>query len=596
MANYYVSSVAYTAVPIWTALATLAVGAFRRQVSPTIGNERVFKVTAITTGITGASEPAWNLTYGTTTTDAGVTWTCRGGQEADQSAGNWTAPMARMSQLPGNTNAQTSHPIVAGDTVFLSSDHAETQTGVYTAGTSTFSITMLSVSRTGATLPPTSTDLLRGASVTTTSTSGNQNLSWADAYVWGVDFFAATLLLHSSNGNGTTELDNCSSQTTGSGGSYAIYVGNSGTSLTRWKNSFVKFSNAAGQIILPGNTPFEWIDTNPAGSKVSAFQGTVPTVAIRTGARNVALLLFEGLDLSSLTGTIFSPSNNPGMNDVRFRDCKINNSVTLWPQGPTVQAVTPNAQIMFDNCDDSTNDRNYRMARATPGGLLQTSTALVRAGGNTDGTTLFSWQMINNNNQLPTILALGNPIQFQEIAQRYNTTGSSKTATLYGISSFSAIPTNANMWIDVQYLGSSASPIASGVSSRVADALAAPANLTADTSSWNGNVSARQNSFAYSVGALMSVADNAAGCTFICTASSGNSASSEPAGYAACVDGGTVTDGSCTFMAMWRWKIVSPSFTPQVAGTIKVIPRTRLIASMSATANLLVIDPQFVLT
>src|SRR5580698_9881369 len=100
MANYYVSSVAWTAVTQWAALATVTVGTLRRQLAtPTAGNERVFVVSAITTGITGSSEPSWQLGNNQTTTDAGVTWTEIAGQEAHQLAGNWTAPFARLGSV-----------------------------------------------------------------------------------------------------------------------------------------------------------------------------------------------------------------------------------------------------------------------------------------------------------------------------------------------------------------------------------------------------------------------------------------------------------------------------------------------------------------
>ena len=52
-----------------------------------------------------------------------------------------------------------------------------------------------------------------------------------------------------------------------------------------------------------------------------------------------------------------------------------------------------------------------------------------------------------------------------------------------------------------------------------------------------------------------------------CTASSGNSAASEPAGYASCVDGGSVTDGSCTFRAGCRFSMVV-TLTAQMVGYI----------------------------
>lgn len=76
--------------PLWAAATTYAVGAV---VQPTTLNQvfdygtvnsnsytyGLFECTAITTGISAGSEPAWG-TVGTTVVDGGVTWTRRGGQ------------------------------------------------------------------------------------------------------------------------------------------------------------------------------------------------------------------------------------------------------------------------------------------------------------------------------------------------------------------------------------------------------------------------------------------------------------------------------------------------------------------------------------
>lgn len=57
---------------VWTS-ATYAVGDVR---IPTAGSWYQFRVTGITTGISGATEPEWSEVLDDTTTDGGVTWTC----------------------------------------------------------------------------------------------------------------------------------------------------------------------------------------------------------------------------------------------------------------------------------------------------------------------------------------------------------------------------------------------------------------------------------------------------------------------------------------------------------------------------------------
>src|SRR5437660_916842 len=153
--NWYVNSVDYTAVTQWAALTTLAVGAIRRQLSaPAVNSERCFRVSAITTGVTGAAEPTWNATNNATTTDSGVTWTECTGQEAHQRDNGatvvWTAPAARIGCLMGSGK----NIVAAGDTIYLSSDHAETQSSaaitIQGSGTTQSPVSMISVSKAGS--------------------------------------------------------------------------------------------------------------------------------------------------------------------------------------------------------------------------------------------------------------------------------------------------------------------------------------------------------------------------------------------------------------------------------------------------------------
>ena len=59
----------------WQATTTYPIGAMTQ---PTISNGYFYRVTAITTGSSGASQPTWPTTVGTTVVDTGVTWTCVG--------------------------------------------------------------------------------------------------------------------------------------------------------------------------------------------------------------------------------------------------------------------------------------------------------------------------------------------------------------------------------------------------------------------------------------------------------------------------------------------------------------------------------------
>jgi hypothetical protein len=128
MADWYLSTVAYDAIAAWQATHTYAVGDIVRQTAPTFPGQRCFRASAITTGISGGSEPAWNLGLAAATTDSGVTWTeCTGNSARQQNGGvtnTWTAPARHFENLHVSGN----NAVAAGDRVFVSSDHAETIT------------------------------------------------------------------------------------------------------------------------------------------------------------------------------------------------------------------------------------------------------------------------------------------------------------------------------------------------------------------------------------------------------------------------------------------------------------------------------------
>jgi hypothetical protein len=120
--------------------------------------------------------------------------------------------------------------------------------------------------------------------------------------------------------------------------------------------------------------------------------------------------------------------------------------------------------------------------------------------------------------------------------------------------------------MELEYLGTSGSSQSTLADDAVANVLATPADQTTSTADWDDGLTARANSFGYAVGNIRKVATNT-GRAFICTAASGNSAASEPAGYATAVDGDSITDGSCTFKAMRRQK-VNVTFTAAEQGPV----------------------------
>ena len=218
--------------------------------------------------------------------------------------------------------------------------------------------------------------------------------------------------------------------------------------------------------------------------------------------------------------------------------------------------------MRFLRCDNA--GHNYRSEYYDYAGALTSETTAVRTGGATDQTTKIAWKLVTSANA-----SLGAPLQTFPIARWNAVTGSNRTVTIHGIVNATAVPNTDEIWIDVDYLGDASSALSSNKSSRIADFLASGSAITADsTSAWDSVAAARQNSQAYSLGAMISLSSNP-GRLFFCT-TAGTSAGSEPAGYASAVDGGSVTDGTAVFRAGCRFKmaVTLTSPQPQQAGMI----------------------------
>lgn len=543
MATWFGSSVAYTAVTQWAALTTLAVGAIRRQLAaPAVNSERCFRVSAITTGITGAAEPAWTLTKAGVTTDAGVTWTECTGNSAQNTAGAMNAPFARITTALSFA--------LTGDTVLFANNHAETQSTADIssggAGSAGAPVQMVSIDSAG--------NYSAGASVTTTTTRAIA-LNPAAADWWGWTFncgTGATTAGISVGGTGTIfqRFVNCALNKLGTTAASNAFNINNDTAggTTVFENTTVQFGNT-GDRMLPRAGTFIWRNTP------SAIQGgTVPPTLFTTGS--FSLHLYSGVDFSALTTAVFSGGSNLVMS---LTDCKFAAGAAA-----ITAATNPNAGQVSSVASDSAAKEFAQTFNDRTGGLV-TETTLVRTGGASDAVTAFSHKITTLATANWSVPSYGIPFAY------WNTTiGASVTLTVYGILSAAALPNNDDVWIDGQFFGTAGSTLASGVTTTKASPVAANAAVTASTQAWDSLVTARQNTHGYTIGDFIKVATNP-GRVFICT-TTGTSAGSEPGGYASAVDGGSVTDNTAIFRAMVRFQL-AVSVTPQVLGPIYITPK-----------------------
>ena len=536
-------TIAFTNCPTWQMEKNLALS--RGMIIQNGTGTHLFIVS--TAGTTGnGSEPTWNTTAGNTTADNTVTWTCIG---AVGSFTGWRAPFARLQ------SAVTTNWMAAGDTCFVGDDHAETQAAAETVtlpNSATTTTKILCVDHT-TTLPAGPSNYKTTATVTTT---GNNALTINGAgEVYGITLSAgsgavAAGLTVGSSGLGTYfVMDSCALVKAGTASGF-ITVG-AANSTVYLNNTTVKFGNTADFIAPVGQ--MYWTNT------ASAIQGaTIPTTLISVSSV-IPICLLDGLDISALSsGTLFSNGGQAGF--YICQNCRISSAMVLGQP-----ASGRNASYQLIVSDSAAT--NYRAELWNGNGSQVTETTLIRTGGASNGTTSYSWKIVTTASNVRWFT----PFQAMQIGIWNATTAANVTVTLYGMWNAAALPLNDDTWFDVEYLGSSATPVASFGTGTKSNALASGTALTADTSAWDSLVTARANTTAYSVGNTIKVASNP-GRVFFCT-TAGTSAGSEPGGYASAVDGGSVTDNTAVFRAATRFKlaVTLSSPQPQLAGDLFAI-------------------------
>lgn len=360
----------------------------------------------------------------------------------------------------------------AGDRYLVAHDHAESTAAAVTLtfkGTSASPDRALCVNRAGS-VPPVAADL-RTTAVAAVS-GGNNFLIGGVAYIYGIIFecgsgSAATVFLGSGQTSGSLQVfDNCLFSILSTGVASRITPVNSANGRVRYLNCTVKFA-AVAQAIRNAAGSFQWGNN---GTSILAAGSSIPTSLVILYSHGV--MRFEGLDLSSLGAgnTIFDAI--PGANSISMVNCKLGASVTV--------AVAPadiyQGYVDVIGCDSGgTVARNERYHYT---GTLTTETTIVRTGGASAGTTAYTWKVAATANNERDFA-----FETFEGALWNSTGGSPKTLTVHIVTDNVTL-TDAEIWLEVEYLGSSAAPIASLIADAPATVLSAAANQAASTATW----------------------------------------------------------------------------------------------------------------
>jgi hypothetical protein len=366
---------------------------------------------------------------------------------------------------------------LAGDIFFVAHDHAETSgTAVTTtfAGTDANPNKVYCVDR-GGSVPPVSADLRTTAQIITTGAIG-QTFAGTLAECYGIQLHAGT-----STGAATINLGNTSSRSQRF--TKCQFRLNASATTSR-----INFNNAANANAI------HLRDCTVSFSHVSQFMNTAGRVYWRntqtplvTGAiiptvlmsfSNTGFWFFEGCDLSasgsgkSLVNGVTTNSNQSAV----YKDCKL---------GASVNIVSANAnayggvEATLIRCDSG--DTNYRTEKYAFSGTQTTETTIVRTGGASDGTTPISWKIVTTINCRWEF-----PFECLPISIWNETVGSPVTVTVEGICSSGSVPNTDDLWLDVEYFGTSGFPLGTETTSNKADGLATGTPLPVGSGTWGG--------------------------------------------------------------------------------------------------------------
>jgi hypothetical protein len=460
-----------TDTPNWTSVKNTSVS-LGKIITDNAGTHIFICSTAGTAG--NGSEPSWNTSaIGNTTADNTVTWTYIG-----TSFSNWAAPHARLN------NAGASTWGAAGDSFYFADDHAEITQPVASTilslpGTNASPNFCYSIDHT-LSLPVSSGGLKTGASISVQSgtLSVNGSSTGQCAYFYGFSFTVGNggsgvgnLDFGFSIAASWTKLDSCALRLNNTNTGSGIITGNTNTALVELINTTMQFGATAQ--ILRANTVGKAIWRNTA----SAIQGaTIPTNLLSGGSQGVMIL--EGIDLSALGSNTIVAAGTSALSSALFSlvDCKLGSGAVIAATpvnsgGPFVDAI---------RCDSG--GTTYVQRRYWYQGTLSEETTIVRTGGASDGITPISWKIVTTANSKWV-----SPFEAFPISIWNAITGGNVTVTVYGIWGGGAVPNNDDIWIEVEYLGSASSPLASFADSTKSNNLATASALSSDGSSWGGS-------------------------------------------------------------------------------------------------------------
>jgi len=366
----------------------------------------------------------------------------------------------------------------AGDRIWFSNNHAESTAGAVTlVFPGTFAAPNQLLCGDDAAEPPTAL-----ATTGSIATTGANSLTVAgNLYAYGLILScgsgASTVTLGLINGDSNWQVwDSCALRVAATGGASRLRIGPSSGGVEgacELINCTLKFGNTAQGLNIG------WATVTVRGGGLDGAGSAITTFVATATATGFGGLLVDGFDFSAgaaALNLIASGCAAPGK--FIFRNCKLPASWSglLFAGAPTHFGV----RAEMYNC--SASDTNYGLWVEDLAGSIKHETTLVLTGGASDGTTTISWKMATTANAEYPLIVLRSP----EFYAWVDSTGSALTATVEILYDGVTALTDADVWLEVEYLGTSGFPLGGFADDCKADVLANAADQTASSATWSG--------------------------------------------------------------------------------------------------------------
>ena len=374
----------------------------------------------------------------------------------------------------------------AGDNFYVAHDHAQTAAAITTItspGTDASPCRIMCVDRAG-TVPPVEADLRTTATVTTT---GNFSITLAGSVsdCYGITFTCADGTANAAASYNNTAGRACKFRSctfrTASTGTGAIQRFNSGgtSNFTILDNCSFEFKHI-GQYMFHMGGRIHW-----RNSPTAIIGATFPTNLFRWGA--AGRWIMEGVNLSGfISKTLCDSSVSTQDSWLLFKDCSIG--------GSTIPMIAPTSQswggVEAYVVRTGTLDVQYTNSKISYAGQVRAEISPRRNGGASDGVQPIGWTIVTTAN-----VEFDLPFECLPITVWNDTIGTPKTLTIEGIWGTAGTPTNADIWIDVYYLGTSGTSLATKATTMKTAFISANTSYPAGSGTWTGST----NKFAMSV-------------------------------------------------------------------------------------------------